>query len=245
MDLVLWHLSAASGRRFKGPLIFRGRRRARSTTPVMGRPRAPAASLAQKTAAPSCACPIPSGGERRELAHRAIVLRMLSQDIAGLAEEAMRILPWVVAALGVSADVSPARSQFLPDWDANAFCQIQSTAYQGGTARLLTDLCLGSERDSLAEMRRIWFDIPDTIRNYCSRASQTGPNQGSYSALRGCVISGLSTSADQRLPTPTPPPTEPQWVLRTPDGVTPFNSLNECAAARAKSTTAWAICTNR
>src|SRR5215469_13058837 len=111
----------------------------------------------------------------------------------------MRIFPSVVTALGLAANIAPARSQFLPDWDLKAFCQNQSTAYQGGTAKLLSELCLGSEHDSLVEMGRIWFDIPDTIRNYCSRASETGPNQGSYSVLRGCVISEL-----HRFSTPKP-----------------------------------------
>jgi hypothetical protein len=156
----------------------------------------------------------------------------------------MRLVPALVAAVAIAT--TNARAQRLPDWDRYAYCQRSVEAYEGRTeGKLLNELCLGSEHDSFLEMTRRWSDLPDTIRRYCSRVSQTGPDQGSYSVLRGCVISELSALADQRLPTPPPESTGPQWYLRSPNGSIPYNSLNECSAARAKSTAAWSVCTNR
>jgi len=156
----------------------------------------------------------------------------------------MRLVPALLMALGVAT--TDARAQRLPEWDRSAYCQSFVAAYEGRTqAKLLNDLCLGSEQDSLLELTRRWSSLPDTIRKYCARVSQTGPDQGSYSELRGCVISELSALADQRLSTPPPQPSGPQWYLRSPRGAIPYNSLNECSAARSKSTEAWAVCANR
>ena len=155
----------------------------------------------------------------------------------------MRLVPTLMMAVGVAT--TNAHAQRLPGWDRYAYCQSFVAAYEGRTqAKLLSELCIGSEQDSLLEMTRRWSNVPDTIQKYCLRASQTGPDQGSYSVLRGCVISELSALAERRLPAPQPP-TGPQWYLRSPNGVIPYNSLNECSAARTKSAAAWAVCTNR
>jgi hypothetical protein len=134
---------------------------------------------------------------------------------------------------------TPAWGQYLPDYDANESCR--SVGLGPAVGKLMNDTCLALERKNQEEIAARWTDVPQSVRAYCVRVSN------SYSTLNICVANELSSPAGRRASTPPPPPParDPIWHLRTPDGDRFFDSLAGCSEARAQSKAAWATCSNR
>jgi hypothetical protein len=133
-----------------------------------------------------------------------------------------------------------ALGQTLPDFPSDVYCRRIANA-AGAFSRPTYEECLDTERRAQALLRSQWPSVPGTVRDRCRRVATMAEN-GSYSALLGCVGMGAVSS-----PTEAQTPLRHRFVLVRPpnDNASSYDSLDECLGAREKLLPEIAVCIYR